>query len=198
MERALGILESSPFGAPLPSRSLGHSPILSTIIAPVAWLHGGIRCLWLTRAALLALLGTSHNVHCRGALGCIILLATVLLDSVALKLFYHLFNEKTYSNIWNCVHGELKRKTLGISRWRDSLKATKAENLAAHFGENVTKFQGKASSRLSIPLNLNTPRRTYILSSSSGRQHNHVDTIPSRSLESQERGKPSYDHIVCA
>jgi len=93
MERALGILESSPFGAPLPSRSLGHSPILSTIIAPVAWLHGGIRCLWLTRAALLALLGTSHNVHCRAALGCIILLATVLLDSVALKLFF-LCNEK--------------------------------------------------------------------------------------------------------
>ena len=121
MERALGILESSPFGAPLPSRSLGHSPILSTIIAPVAWLHGGIRCLWLTRAALLALLGTSHNVHCRAALGCIILLATVLLDSVALKLFF-LCNEKNIQTFEIACTASWKGKLWGfrggVIHWR--------------------------------------------------------------------------------
>ncbi|PVH32599.1 hypothetical protein PAHAL_9G437700 [Panicum hallii] len=52
-----------------------------------------------------------------------------------------------------------KENFLGISRWSDSLKATKAEDLAAHFGENVTKFQGKASSAI-CSSRFEYPRRT--------------------------------------
>lgn len=178
-----GALWNPGIQPPLPSRSLCFESWDSRPSLPVTWLLGAF-VVYGSRVQLCLLSwGQCRHVHCRAALGCIIL----LLDLFFFPFLSFLpFKNKPFQH-WKWRARRIK----GVVHWR----AQKAEELAAHFGENVTKFQGW----LSIPLNLNIPdvhliRLVVIGSSAQSWRRNSI----SLSWKRRKKELIAGDDIMCA
>lgn len=145
-----GALWNPGIQPPLPSRSLWGlrlSPIIARYVA--TW---SVRSLWLTRAALPALLGTMPpcSLPCRPWMHHTATRFNFFFPSLS----FLPFKNKSFQH-WKWRARRIK----GVVHW----KAQKAEELAAHFGENVTKFQGVAihSSQFKYPRRTSYPARCY-------------------------------------
>jgi hypothetical protein len=127
----------------LPHARLKH---VNTIIASYVAIRR-IPSLSLTRAALLAQLETSCNVHCRAGLGCIILPLDFVFSCAEIVLFFF-SSEKKRKIIfqhWKLRARQFFEEEKKNSQWSGSLNGTKAEIWQPVSWVNVTKFEGKAS-----------------------------------------------------